>query len=266
MPGKVEHRRHCDVDTRFMADGRGGHYFGFCARDAARPVHAVAAEVHHRAAAERRIVAEFAGHGTDRHVEVGIDVAHGADAAGADQFQHTRKQGMKTIVVRLDQDIARPFGRIDHRPRFAGIHRERFFAQHRLAGLQGGYRPARMAARRQAVVDEVHAVTRHQGRVILFDLRDPVFLRERCGTRRFTRRDRTDRDTLDRCRGFDERIAGNPRCTEKSYSNHLLRCPLILWVSVRQRRRTGTRVTRTCIAEAFRMHPQRTSIPPRHRQ
>jgi hypothetical protein len=41
---------------------------------------------------------------------------------------------VKSIVIRLDQEFAAAVSRADHRLRFPGVHRKRFFAEHVLAG------------------------------------------------------------------------------------------------------------------------------------
>jgi hypothetical protein len=141
-------------------------------------MHAIAAEVHHRTAAERRVVANLSGLRGNSYVEMSLEFPKCADPVRRNKLQQACEERVKSIVIRLDQKFAVALSRVDHRLRFPGVHRKRLFAQHVLARIQCGDRPVCVAARRQAVVDEIDLVARHEGSVIRIDLRYSVFLRK----------------------------------------------------------------------------------------
>mgnify|MGYP000334923521 CR=1 FL=1 len=126
---------------------------------------------------------------------------HRTDPAGGHERQNARKERMKTIVIGLDQDIAGACGRLDHFAGLPGIHGKGLFAQHVLACLESGDRPARVTVRWQAVVDEVDRVAPDQRFVVALDLRDSMVFRELCCARRITCRDGSDLDAAARGRG-----------------------------------------------------------------
>ena len=110
---------------------------GFACGQRAQRVDAIAAEVHQRAAAAlRHGPSQLARPIGDRHVEDGLGLDQPPQLARRHDLDPTPHQPVKAIMKRLDQRLLRFGGRRNHGARLGGVHRERLFAQHGLAGFR----------------------------------------------------------------------------------------------------------------------------------
>ena len=125
-------------------------------------MHGVAAEIHQRAAAQRRIMPQLSGPVFDGHREFGLDRTELAECAAADGRENVLEHRMEAVVEGLHQRPARARGRLRHRACLTRVHRERLLAQDRLSGLQRRDGKARMQMRGQGVIDQVDVRMRDQ--------------------------------------------------------------------------------------------------------
>ncbi len=164
----------------------------------------VTTEVHQCAAALFACPAQLALAVRDRHGEIRIDAHEFSEFAGAGDLDGAFHDIVMAIVEGLDQLALGIRRRLVHAPHLRGVHRERLLAQHMLAGLQSGDGPARVARRRQGVVDEIDIVAAHQFVVVLCDMRDLVFGGIGPGALRIARGNRHDFEIRIVARGVDD--------------------------------------------------------------
>ena len=135
----------------------------------------------------------------------GLHRQQGTEIA-VDEVERLRDGRVKPVVQGFDQRKANTVGRVDHRLSFIRIDRERFLAQHRLAGFQGSTRPMRMVRRWETDVDEVDIRPFDQGRVAGRDLRNSVTMCEEAGAWQITRRYGNNLHPTMASRGVDHRV------------------------------------------------------------
>ena len=181
----------------------------------------IAAEIHQRPAVLLGAPAKLAGGLGDRGVEFGRRPAHLAERAGPHHRLGAADDVVEAVVEGLDEDHAARLGRFDHGLGLAGVDGEGLLAQHRLAGLQGGDGPRRVADRRQAVVDDIDILARHEVGVSLRDPGDAVLVGIGPGARRIARRDGGDDEALDLLHRRQHRRRRDARCAQQPNPENL---------------------------------------------
>ncbi len=126
------------------------------AREHAREVDAVAADVHQSAAAERAIEADVAVDAAGFVTKARADEPQLADLAGPDGIDHRVRQRMRPIHKRLDENELGLLRGIEHLGRLRARQRERLFAKHMLAGAEGFDRPFMMERIREGEVNRLN--------------------------------------------------------------------------------------------------------------
>ena len=175
----------------------------------------IAAEVHQRAAAECRVMAQLARTILDGHREIRADRAQFADGAGAQLREDLLEHRMEPVMESLHQRPAVPRRCLHHPEGFAGVHCERLFAQYSLAGVEGGDGQVSMPVWGQGIVDEVDVRPRDERLVAFGDLRNGVLVRVSPCPPGVPRRDADDLAVrpllhrLDQCKRRDFRRAEN---------------------------------------------------------
>src|SRR5260221_6067801 len=112
----------------------------------------VAADVHQRAAAPLRHVANVFGVAVEK-AEGGHDGAHVADFPGAHDLARAQPLGMSPNHEGFSDLHAGPVTGVDERAAFGDRQRERLFAEHMLAGFSRANRPGHMHVIRQRIVN-----------------------------------------------------------------------------------------------------------------
>jgi hypothetical protein len=98
--------------------------------------------------------------------QAGVDRAHRAEIARAEQVGDEQRQRVVAIVEGLHQRPPRRPRGVGHSPGLVGVGRHRLFAQHRLAGLQGADGPFGVQAVGQGIVDGLDIRVVEQGLIV----------------------------------------------------------------------------------------------------
>ena len=176
------------------------------ARDQPRAAHAVAADVHERAAVERRVQAHV-GVAGEREREARAHEPHVADRSLAEQLEQAR--GLRAVAPheRLAEHEPGGLGDVERLrdARRPAVHR--LLAEHVLAGPQRAQRPVDVHAVGQRDVDRLDVGVGEQVLVGAVRARDPVQLRERLRRRRAAARHGDDVRRGALARALDDRRA-----------------------------------------------------------
>ena len=121
-------------------------------------MHAVAAEIHERAAAKLFDVAQLAGCVRQVRIEHRLDVPDAPDGAVTQQRQRVLEQRMEAVVKAFEEMAARGFRRGDHLRGVLRIAGERLFDEHVFAVCERRRAPLEMGRGRQGDVHQVDVV------------------------------------------------------------------------------------------------------------
>jgi hypothetical protein len=152
------------------------------ARQHPRPVHAVAADVHDRAAVERRIEPDVAA-GHEREAEDGAHRLQAADRAVPDERAQPVRLRVVAVHERLRQHAPCPLRRVEGALGVRRPRRERLLAEHVLPRLERPHRPLDVERVRERDVDRVHLVVGQERLVAPVRAVDGVLARPRLGAR-----------------------------------------------------------------------------------
>jgi hypothetical protein len=155
-------------------------------------VHAIAAQVHERTAAQRLDVPQLARRVGQVRVEDGLDVPDAADGARTQRRQRLLEQRMEAIVETFEHVPSRGARRGHDARGILGIVGERLLDQHVFAAFQRRRAPLEVRRRWQRAVHELDVVTGHQLGIAAESHRDRMLGREVARTVEVARRDRDD--------------------------------------------------------------------------
>jgi hypothetical protein len=172
--GKRELRLHHDIHVTLPLLGARGQHTRLRASHLAHPVQRVTAEVHGSAARGLVTVPQI-GLVLDGDLEHPIHVPERAELPRTHDVEHAQKQRVVAVVESFDEQAPGLLGDLDHALRFQRVRRERFLAEHVLAGSQRRDRPLRVKVHGQRVIngvdvwigDHVRVALRHAGDAVL---------------------------------------------------------------------------------------------------
>src|SRR5215207_3930908 len=172
-----------DVDTGGADHLLRGNALRLPGQEADR-VHAVAAEIHHRAAAELGAEAGVLGPAFDcqREAEGDADEPQRSDRTVGDEFRELRRLRMVAPHEPLGEDEPFRFGGGEGLLNRRGMPGERFLAKDVLAGLDCAHRPLDVPPVRQGDVDGFDVFVLEQCVVTPVGALDPVLARIRLST------------------------------------------------------------------------------------
>ena len=145
----------------------------------------IAAHVQNAATAQGQLIkaGAFAVGGVE--TEMGLDVLRHTNLTRRDDLQHPGDLGVQAVHERFHEQPSALCGDLGHGGNFGGVHAGGLFAQHMLAGAQGGDGQFRVPGMRRCDIDRVDLIIRQDRRITGMAMRvgDGIFVAERFAPR-----------------------------------------------------------------------------------
>ena len=144
-----------------------------------------------------------------------------AELTGVQQGLDTAAVGVEAQFVADDMQLAGCLGRLQHRPRLAGVHGHRLLAEHVRPGRQRGQGHGRVLDRGRGNADQVDLVAIQHDAPVVVGLWDAELVR--CGLRAAHARagERHDLRVLDVGKGWQVGVAGEAGANHRRTYGHV---------------------------------------------